>query len=241
MAPTRGSTSCADRRADVLLSREVRHADRNALVAALGDLGLAQCSDVEIGRKSYGNLIASKHRLEPPEQLTESGPFPELLVGVNVELAVGRVAVMCVHAPNGSGNGWDKIHVLRALSRAAQQLAGERLVIGGDFNEPRYFPGIIPVRSFAWTDEETWEQREHEGWTRTNARGESETASRASWDDAVRWLPNRDRRYARVLGGPQAGSMEPTHWSRELHLSDGSITCSFRSECTCDRAATCTS
>jgi exonuclease III len=122
---------------DVLLLQEVRQADRNALVAALGDLGLAHCSDVEVGRKSYGNLMASKHRLEPLGQLTGGSPFPELLVGARVELAAGGLAIMCVHAPNGSDNSWDKIHVLRALSRAAQQLAGERLVIGGDFNEPR--------------------------------------------------------------------------------------------------------
>ena len=156
--------------------------------------------------------VARAHRAACRRATSERS---ERLVGARIELGNERLAAICVHAPNGSGNGWDKIHVLRALSGATQQLAGERLVIGGDFNEPRYFPGIVAVRSFAWTDEETWARRQNDAWTRKNAKGESETASRASWDDAVRWFfePRSELRHA-YWEHRETGSMEPTHWSR---------------------------
>ncbi len=174
---------------DLILLQEVTSARRDGYRERLASLGFRHFVHGDPGaqKKSYGNVIASKHRLVqlPPPP---GAPYPQLLVHARLELpAPLALHVVCVHAPNGSNNGWDKIRTLRGARTIVTDLGDAPVVVAGDFNEPRYVAGT-PVRSFAWLPDQDWDELRLRPWARKNARGVLESEPRESWDEVVRWF-----------------------------------------------------
>lgn len=96
--------------------------------------------------KRYGNVIASRWPIAPvgwPVATT----WPQLIASADVTLPEGRVRVVSVHIPNGSGNGWQKVYALEAL-REGLLAAADPCIVMGDFNEPRTFtPALLSFRA----------------------------------------------------------------------------------------------
>ena len=108
--------------------------------------------------------------------------------------------------------GWDKIRTLTGVRTAIQASSSRALLLTGDFNEPQYFPGILPVRSFAWTEDGHWERNRYKAWTRRNKRGSSEARPREEWDEAVRWFFDEASGLRHAYWACHGiGAMEPTH------------------------------
>jgi endonuclease/exonuclease/phosphatase family metal-dependent hydrolase len=174
---------------DVILLQEVTNTSLEGYRQGLESLGFKDVvpRDSTPGTKNYGNVIASRHKLvavPPPRDVS----YPELLLHARLELPASRsLHVVCVHAPNGSNNGWEKIHTLRGARTIVTSVGDEPVVVAGDFNEPRYLMGS-PVRSRAWEPDRDWEDLRHRSWPRKNARGVEESEPRENWDEAVRWF-----------------------------------------------------
>lgn len=177
---------------DVVTLQEVTNDHVGDFKEALAGLGLTSfhhSGSPGSTEKRYGNVIASR---QPLKELPLEGtalPFPQLVA----HATVAGVHFITVHAPNGSKNGWDKIDTLAAVRRMVEGSAGP-VVVSGDFNEPRFFSGVTPVRSFAW--KENWDRVRDNPWTRDCADGRQVTRPRHEWDDAVRWFFEKDLRHA---------------------------------------------
>jgi endonuclease/exonuclease/phosphatase family metal-dependent hydrolase len=207
---------------DVLTLQEVPKALAPAFVAACKSLGLAEVNlAAGLGHgKIYGNLIASQWPFDASATRSFDGaPFPELLAHERV-LPPDRdeFDVFTVHAPNGSGNGWDKIRTLEVLRDVLQRPTDAPRIVTGDFNEPLYLPGELPVKSFAWKADEDGELRLRKTWTRTTAAKEEITRPGREWDDAVTWFfddsAGHGLRHA-YWDKHGRGAMEPSHHARK--------------------------
>ncbi len=182
---------------DVVLLQEVKNSAREAYRARLASLGFGyfEHGGGDGPTKRYGNVTATKRPITRIPT-TVQAPFPQLLVHVRLEVAPAHtLELINVHAPNGSNNGWDKIRTLRGARRIVEDMRPAPVVVAGDFNEPRYLPGGLPVRSFAWrkdTAESDWQRLKDQPWQRKNARGDVEAEPRGAWDDAVGWYFTED-------------------------------------------------
>lgn len=196
---------------DVVALQEVKNDHVSGFKESLAKMGLVHFhhSGTKSTRKRYGNVIASRAPLTVVP-VDEPAPFPQLIAQAVVNDALHVIAV---HAPNGSKNGWDKIATLLAVRKLVER-AKHPVVVMGDFNEPRYFEGVTPVRSFAWS--KNWERDRDRKWTRSNVRGKKVTRPRHEWDDAVRWFFEKDLRHAYWLKCG-AGSVAPSHLAQKTN------------------------
>jgi len=124
-------------------------------------------------RKAYASAVFSRWPAEPLPW-TEVFPWPQLVASARLTVPGAGLTAVSVHAPNGSGNGWDKVRTLEALHAGLATLDGP-VVVGGDFNEPRTFePFLESFRALpGGATEGVW----------TDKFGE--TDSRARWQLAV--------------------------------------------------------
>ncbi|MCP9915335.1 endonuclease/exonuclease/phosphatase family protein [Cyanobium sp. ATX 6F1] len=177
---------------DLLTFQEVKNKYATEFMQRLSELGFhaIHTGDSGDGGKTYGNLIASRWPIEQkPLGLSNPPPFPCLIGRAHVSIGTNEgVDILTVHAPNGSNNGWDKIHTLEAVQRVIRSISPGPVIVTGDYNEPQFFPGKLPVRSWAWTSEKSWASRRDELMTRENARGGMEGHPRQRWDNAVGWF-----------------------------------------------------
>ena len=182
--------------------------------------GLEDASD-----KQYGNVIAALTQLTLVDSVALGFRWPQLAAHAVVDTPGGRINVVTVHVPNGSGNGWKKIDTFDALKQMVLALKGAPLVLTGDFNEPRWVPtqdGHIV----------TWGQDEQGGqwlpWNMWTFDGVSDTGER--WDAAVRWFfDSQDESSIRNALWDDAGhgAMEASHlshgaerWFDHVFISD---------------------
>lgn len=126
---------------DVVLLQEVGTHVAEPLVRELKGLGL----NVFFGGladdkgKPYGNMIASHWPLSGVAPGWAKAPWPQLLTRATVTIDGQDVDVIAAHIPNGSGNGWEKINTFNALADALTMAPRGPRILGGDFNEPRFF------------------------------------------------------------------------------------------------------
>ena len=98
--------------------------------------------DENTEKKKYGNVIASRWRLEP-HVWSLASTWPQLIASATVAYPPGSVLVVGVHIPNGSNNGWEKVYALEALARGLDRESGKiPCILAGDFNEPRVRTGL---------------------------------------------------------------------------------------------------
>ena len=141
-------------RADVVALQEVRDGETvDRLLTALDGIGLphavsggATNNFASGGRpKGYVCLIATPWPLDPVNWPTGT-TWPQLIAAARLEAPAGRVLVVNVHIPNGTGNGWEKVYALEALASGLAAL-DEPTILMGDFNEPKTFaPHLVSFR-----------------------------------------------------------------------------------------------
>ena len=174
---------------DVLTLQEVTFDQRSEFKERLGVMGLECCPDSQrhTGGKRYGNLIASRWKIDPvkPRYSREKPPWPELLVQASVSVNGRAFFVISVHIPNGSGYGWKKIDTFNALKDAVREAKGKACIVTGDFNEPRYM--LQNGRIVTWGQEWDARQGHFVCWPPWKDRS-GILGSGKKWDSAVRWL-----------------------------------------------------
>ena len=174
---------------DVLTLQEVTFDQRSDFKKRLGVMGLKCCPDSQrhTGGKRYGNLIASRWKIDPvtPRYSREKPPWPELLVQASVSVNGRSFLVISVHIPNGAGYGCKKIDTFNALRDAVREAKGKACIVTGDFNEPQYT--LQNGRIVTWGQEWDARQRRFVCWPPWKDRS-GRLGSGKKWDSAVRWL-----------------------------------------------------
>jgi len=212
---------------DLLTLQEVKNSYAEEYIARLNAFGFQaiHTGDSLNGKKTYGNLVASRWPIKRRAlELSNPPPFPSLIGHASVAILPNKsLDILTVHAPNGSGNGWDKIYTLEALKCILETLAPGPVIVTGDYNEPQFFPGIVPVRSWAWTSEKTWAIRKDELWGRKNDQHRTEKHPLKRWDNAVGWFFDENAGHSLrhafwVKNG--VGSMEPSYVTRSACKSE---------------------
>ncbi|CAK6686468.1 endonuclease/exonuclease/phosphatase family protein [Synechococcus sp. CCY9201] len=208
---------------DLLTLQEVKHHHAAEFIQRLADLGFQSIhtGDPTNAGKTYGNLIASKWPMERIAlRLSDPPPFPSLIGHARVAIASGEpVDVLTVHAPNGSNNGWAKIYTLEALRRVIETISPGPLIVTGDFNEPQFFPGVLPIRSWGWTREQTWEADRDKLWSRKGDQGSTDEHPLGRWDDAVVWFFDKDESHGlrhAYWAKHDDGAMEASYMTRSV-------------------------
>jgi endonuclease/exonuclease/phosphatase family metal-dependent hydrolase len=180
---------------DVLTLQEVTFNQRTDFVEYLGDMDLKCCpnSRRHTRGKDYGNLIASRWKIEPVEtRYSGKGPpWSELLVQASVSVNGPSFLVINVHIPNGSGYGWKKIDTFNALKDVVRKAKGKPCIVTGDFNEPQFVPLQDNGQIVTWG--QYWNGREgrYECWEKWR----SDRRTGEDWDAAVRWIFEKDDQY----------------------------------------------
>lgn len=203
---------------DIVTLQEVvlkRAAEVQSRLRDLGYAGVIYSGDESASNKRYGNVIATRMPIKSLSLLDAGFPWPQLIAHGLLDTPAGQIHVVNAHVPNGSGNGWKKIHTLRSLSRLIEGLRSQPLILAGDFNEPRY----------ALQDDHvvTWGQilgRDAKWRLRSKRTLEGESGTGEEWDAVVRWFFEKSdesgirNAYWEVAGH---GKMEPSHLSRGCH------------------------
>lgn len=171
---------------DVVLLQEVAmtkgFVDRvRAAMAAVGLTGFNYAGGSASSGKRYGSAIATRWAFEPLDAAWAAGaPWPQLLAGGTVKAMGCQVEVISVHVPNGSSNGWKKVETFEALAdHLSRHRSGSR-VVGGDFNEPRWFEREGRAISFGARIDKVG------GWSvEGQLMRKGERHPRRRWNDAV--------------------------------------------------------
>ena len=202
---------------DIVLLQEValgKSVDIQARLSEIGYPNVIYSGDADAANKRYGNVIATKLPCRSISLADAGLPWPQLVAHAELDTPRGQIHVINVHVPNGSGNGWKKIHTLRALRLLIERLSGQQVILAGDFNEPQYvMQGEHVV---------TWGQRlrrngQWQPWSRWTFDGETGTGE--DWDAAVRWFfenPGESAIRNAYWDATGHGSMEPSHLSRGM-------------------------
>jgi len=197
---------------DVICLQEVTLRRSQDFQERLDSMGFDHCfysgvDDAE--EKRYGNLIASKWPMTPhPLSETELLRWPQLVASATIHHPAGAFALINVHVPNASGNGWAKVDTIDFLHGLLMSLHGTPCILVGDFNEPQYAIQDDRVVTFAeepmpgggWEVGRLWKGR-----------------ALSEWDASVRWLFEAEDAHGLRLAYWQVekpGSLEPTHISR---------------------------
>ncbi len=191
----------------------------------------------DVSQKRCGNVIATLAHLTLANPAGFGFPWPQLIAHAVVDTPRGRINVVTVHVPNGSGNGWKKIDTFDALKQMVLGLRGAPLILTGDFNEPRFVP-LQDGRIVTWgQDQQGGQWLPWKTWT---FDGVSDTGER--WDTSVRWFfENRHESGIRNTLWDHAGhgAMETSHlchgderWFDHVFISDDFkvISCAYRHE-----------
>lgn len=172
---------------DVVMLQEVGHKPelvtrfRDGLVG-IGLAGFFYSGDPKHESKRYGNVIASRWRLEPHKVGWAPGsPWHQLLARATVTVDGTEVDVLSSHIPNGSGNGWRKIDTFEALASALNSAPDMPRILGGDFNEPRHVNADGSVITFGSEQIDDGSYAMIGDWTLFG-----ETHPRSRWDLAVK-------------------------------------------------------
>ena len=239
--------------ADIVLLQEVAwnkglHEDLRTRLSNEGLPHFAYSGRVGSAEKRYGNVIASRFPLEELP-ITEQPPWAQSLLAAVVDSPLGEIEVVCAHIPNGSANGWAKAETFEALSSHLEHPRSVPCVLGGDFNEPRFYTPDGEVVSFGQR------QRTDGTWTMVGDKNGAcgRRFPRSRWQNAV----------ARVLGAsaahglmhvgsrtPDLVAFEPTHTvrgrpryfdhlmvSRELNVIDAGYRHDWREQRLSDHSA----
>lgn len=194
---------------DVATLQEVGLSDvADRLVAELARVGLVNVLRPTLGHtdatrpKSYGTLLASRWPVTAvtwPRRLT----WPQLLTAGDVHHGAVPFRLIGVHAPNGTGNGWEKVYAFEALS-AGLDASTRATIVAGDFNEPKsLLPEFASFRRKRSGLDGDFQDRF--GVTQPRVRWETAVARVLHPDDAERGWPGQ---HAAVQCGV---AFEPTH------------------------------
>ena len=161
------------------------------------------CDDISLltGKRKYGQIIASKLKLNPDEPSGFAIPFTERVLTVNLVLNGNKVKIHTTHAPPGSSNGVVKINHFKGIYDYFLNSKDDIHILSGDFNTPKYEHNELGLI--------TWGQ----DLTKSNdvvfsRAKESDECSAEEWDKAERKI---------MLGLPSIGLKDVY---RELYSYD---------------------
>jgi len=107
-------------------------------LSSVGLPGFFYSGTMQVERKKYGNIVASRSSLRPEGPGWAPGvPWHQLLCRATVTLNGTAIDVIAAHMPNGSANGWKKIETFEALAAYLRDARRGPRLVGGDFNEPQ--------------------------------------------------------------------------------------------------------
>jgi endonuclease/exonuclease/phosphatase family metal-dependent hydrolase len=182
---------------DVLTLQEVMFSQRSAFEEHLGKMGLKCCPESQrhTRGRDYGNLIASRWKIDPvePRYPRKKPAWHELLVQASVSVDGRSFLVINVHIPNGSGYGWKKIDTFNALKDVVRKAKGKPCIVAGDFNEPQLIPLQDRGRIVTWG--QYWDGREGRFDCWEKWRFHRRTGEGKDWDAAVRWIFEKENEH----------------------------------------------
>jgi endonuclease/exonuclease/phosphatase family metal-dependent hydrolase len=173
---------------DVLTLQEVTFDQHRDFKERLGVMGFSCCphSPRHAGGKRYGNLIASRWKIDPvtPRYPGKGPPWAELLIEASISVNGRSFLLIDVHIPNGSGYGWKKIDTFDALKDVVHEAKDRPLILAGDFNEPQFVPLQDNGKIVTWGQDWNGREGRYECWKKWR----SDRRTGKDWDAAVRWL-----------------------------------------------------
>jgi exonuclease III len=133
---------------DVVAFQEVTQANLAEARAGLQRLGLdhsvnsfelAPDTSVLIGKRRYGELLASRWPLAALSPERCGGPRPERVLSATLDCPhIGSaLEIHTAHIPPGVSNGWVKIEVLEAIDAMLACSSSVPRILCGDFNTPK--------------------------------------------------------------------------------------------------------
>ena len=98
------------------------------------------CDDMSllVGKRKYGQIIASKFNLTPDIPSNFDIPFIERVLTVSLELNGGKIKIHTTHVPPGSSNGVVKINHFKGIYNYFSNNKDDTHILSGDFNTPKY-------------------------------------------------------------------------------------------------------
>ena len=161
------------------------------------------CNDISIlkGKRKYGQIIASRIKLNPCNPNNFKIPFIERVLSVDVTLNDKKIKIHTTHAPPGSTNGVIKINHFKGIYNYFLNSKDDIHILSGDFNTPKYEHkelGLITWGQTLTKDNEVIFSRSKE----------SDECSAEEWDEGERKI---------MLGLPSLGLKDVY---RELYSYD---------------------
>jgi exonuclease III len=133
-------------RFDLITLQEVTSTSVGFIKKSLEDIGgyfvvssldLARDHKILLGRRKYGEVIASRFRFSTNDPGRMAVPFPERVLSVElVDTHVG-LNIHTTHVPPGSTNGVIKVEHFEGLSQFLNETRTRFQILTGDFNSPQ--------------------------------------------------------------------------------------------------------
>lgn len=102
----------------------------------IDSFSLAPDHQLLVGHRKYGQIIASRYRLQVLPPLDFPVPWPERVLSGVVDIEGQPVELHTTHIPPGRGNGWIKIQTFEGIYRRLKKPGSRPRILCGDFNSP---------------------------------------------------------------------------------------------------------
>jgi exonuclease III len=135
-----------DRLPDIIALQEVKITTGSLLEMELCKIGLRHCTNsfslatdlsLLVGRRQYGELIASRWPLRPRPFKAFPVPWTERVLSAVIESPSGEIEIHTVHIPPGTSNGWTKIEMFEGIYQQLACASERSRILCGDFNSPQ--------------------------------------------------------------------------------------------------------
>ena len=114
----------------------------------ISSFDLATDKSILIKKRMFGQIVASKYKLDPigPDKILV--PWTERVLSVKV-LSESKFIFHTTHIPPGSSNGWIKIEMISGLTDHLIKNKSQLQILCGDFNTPQFELPKYGVVTFA--------------------------------------------------------------------------------------------
>ena len=132
--------------ADVLAFQEVTKGSKDILKENLQSRGyeyvldsfsLSKEPEELIGKRKYGQMIASKYKLLPRDPEEFDVPRKERILSADIITQKGKIELHTTHIPPGASNGWIKIEMFEGIYKKLNVRTNKLRILCGDFNSPQ--------------------------------------------------------------------------------------------------------